>query len=138
MERSSQEEKVRIQAEFIGMPIGRQYSWPYVGLSKYCWPRTKECKQQDWRLRLSWEELVGSAGGALITVAFIPQVWRLYRLKSAREISLPFNLLFLMGGVCWLVYGISKELLSVIVSNAVNLTLVLAMLYAKMKYGRQP
>jgi hypothetical protein len=27
-------------------------------------------------------------------------------------------------------------LLSVIVSNAVNLTLVLAMLYAKMKYGR--
>jgi len=87
---------------------------------------------------LSWEEMVGFAGGALITVAFIPQVWRLYRLKSAREISLPFNLLFLMGGVCWLVYGISKELLSVIVSNAVNLTLVLAMLYAKMKYGRQP
>jgi hypothetical protein len=43
-----------------------------------------------------------------------------------------------MGGVCWLVYGISKELLSVIVSNAVNLTLVLAMPYAKMKYGRQP
>ena len=27
---------------------------------------------------------------------------------------------------------------TVIVSNAVNLTLVLAMLYAKMKYGRQP
>jgi len=87
---------------------------------------------------LSWEEMVGFAGGTLITVAFIPQVWRLYRLKSAREISLPFNLLFLMGGVCWLVYGISKELLSVIVSNAVNLTLVLAMPYAKMKYGRQP
>lgn len=87
---------------------------------------------------MSWEELVGFAGGALITVALIPQVWRLYRLKSAREISLVFNLLFLMGGVCWLVYGISKELLSVIVSNAVNLTLVLAMLYAKMKYGRQP
>lgn len=81
---------------------------------------------------------MGFAGGALITVALIPQVWRLYRLKSAREISLVFNLLFLMGGVCWLVYGISKELLSVIVSNAVNLTLVLAMLYAKMKYGRQP
>jgi len=43
-----------------------------------------------------------------------------------------------MGGVCWLAYGISKDLLSVIVSNAVNLVLVLAMLYAKVKYGRQP
>jgi uncharacterized protein with PQ loop repeat len=65
------------------------------------------------------------------------QMGGLYRLKSAREISLPFNLLFLMGGVCWLVYGISKDLVSVIVSNAVNLFLVLAMLYAKLKYGRQ-
>jgi MtN3 and saliva related transmembrane protein len=87
---------------------------------------------------LEWEEILGLIAGALITVAFIPQVWRLYRLKSAREISLPFNLLFLAGGVCWLGYGISKELLSVIVSNAMNLALVFAMLYAKAKYGRQP
>ena len=87
---------------------------------------------------MSWEEALGFAGGTLITLAFIPQVWRLYRLKSAREISLPFNILFLMGGICWLAYGVSKDLLSVIVSNAVNLVLVLAMLYAKVKYGRQP
>lgn len=87
---------------------------------------------------MEWQEILGLVAGSLITVAFIPQVWRLYRLKSAREISLPFNLLFLSGGVCWLAYGISKELLSVIVSNAVNLALVLAMLYAKVRYGRQP
>ena len=87
---------------------------------------------------MDWEEILGFVGGSLITVAFIPQVWRLYKLKSAREISLPFNILFLMGGICWLAYGISKDLLSVIVSNAVNLALVLAMLYAKVKYGRQP
>jgi len=92
----------------------------------------------DWRHELDWEEILGFVGGSLITVAFIPQVWRLYRLKSAREISLPFNILFLMGGMCWLAYGISKDLLSVIVSNVVNLALVLAMLYAKVKYGRQP
>jgi MtN3 and saliva related transmembrane protein len=100
--------------------------------------RAQRIQQQDWRLGLDWEEILGFVGGSLITVAFIPQVWRLYRLKSAREISLPFNILFLMGGMCWLAYGISKDLLSVMVSNAVNLALVLAMLYAKVKYGRQP
>ena len=83
-------------------------------------------------------EILGYIGGALISAALVPQVWRLYRLKSAREISLPFNLLFLLGGICWLLYGISKESPSIIVSNAVNLALVLAMLYAKVKYGRQP
>lgn len=87
---------------------------------------------------MEWEEVLGLVAGSLVTLAFIPQVWRLYKLKSAREISLPFTLLFLMGGLCWLAYGISKDLLSVVVSNAVNLTLVLAMLYAKVKYGRQP
>jgi MtN3 and saliva related transmembrane protein len=87
---------------------------------------------------LDWQEILGFAGGTLITLAFIPQVWRLYRLKSAREISLPFNLLFLVGGVCWLVYGILQGSPSIIVSNAVNLVLVLAMLYAKLKWGRQP
>lgn len=85
---------------------------------------------------MAWEEMIGFAGGALITVAFIPQVYRLYRLRSAREISLPFNLLFLLGGLCWLTYGISKELPSVIVSNSVSLVLVMAMLYAKFKYGK--
>ncbi len=87
---------------------------------------------------MAWEEALGFAGGTLITVAFIPQVWRLYQLKSAREISLPFNLLFMLGGVCWLAYGISKGSPSIIVSNAVNLVLVLAMLYAKVRYGKQP
>lgn len=87
---------------------------------------------------MDWKEALGFVAGALITVAFIPQVWRLYKLKSAREISLPFNLLFLAGGVCWLVFGVLEKSPSIIVSNAVNITLVLAMLYAKVRWGGQP
>jgi MtN3 and saliva related transmembrane protein len=94
--------------------------------------------ERDWRLHLAWQEILGYAGGFLISVALVPQVWRLYTLKSAREISLLFNVLFLVGGLCWLAYGISKELPSVIASNAVNLALVCAMLYAKVRWGEQP
>ena len=43
---------------------------------------------------LEWRELLRSMGGALTTVGFIPQVWRLFRLKGAREISLPFKAFF--------------------------------------------
>ncbi len=82
------------------------------------------------------KEVLGLVAGALISLALIPQVLRLYQLKSAHEISLLFNLLFLAGGVCWLAYGISKDLLSVIIANAVNICLVSAMLYAKVKYGQ--
>ena len=83
-----------------------------------------------------WEEFLGFVGGALVTTGFIPQVWRLFKLKSAHEISLLFTLLFLLGVTCWLVYGISLGLPPVILWNAITLVLACAILYAKLKYGR--
>lgn len=82
------------------------------------------------------KEILGLVGGALTTGAFIPQVWRLFKLKSAREISLPFNSLLWLGIACWLFYGIALGLAPVILWNALSLVLVSAMLYAKWRYGR--
>ena len=85
---------------------------------------------------MDWKELLGFIGGALTTVGFIPQVWRLFRLKSAHEISLPFIIFFIVGIGFWLSYGISLGLPSVIWWNALTLGLGCAMLYAKLRYGK--
>ncbi len=82
------------------------------------------------------EEALGFIAGLLMTVGFMPQVWRLYKLKSAREISLPFTLLFLIGAMLWLSYGVLLQLPPVILWNAITLFLGGAMLFAKLKYGR--
>lgn len=71
-----------------------------------------------------------------MTVAYVPQVVKLFRLKSAREISLPFTLLLLTGVLCWLGCGIVFQLFPVILWNAVGATFVAMLLYAKLKYGR--
>jgi MtN3 and saliva related transmembrane protein len=83
-----------------------------------------------------WEELLGFIAGALMTAGFVPQVWRLYKLKSAREISIPFTVLFLIGAALWLSYGVLLMLPPVILWNSLLLFLGGAMLYAKIKYGR--
>ena len=85
---------------------------------------------------MNWNELLGFIAGASISIAFIPQMWRLFKLKSAREISLPFTALLLLGAVCWLAYGVLQSLPPVIVWNAIGATEVCAILYAKLKYGR--
>jgi MtN3 and saliva related transmembrane protein len=85
---------------------------------------------------LDWKELLGFIGGALTTMGFVPQVWRLFRLRSAHEISLPFTVFFLLGIAFWLSYGISLGLLSVIIWNAITFVLGFAMLYAKLRYGK--
>jgi MtN3 and saliva related transmembrane protein len=85
---------------------------------------------------LTWQELLGFISGALMTFSMIPQVWRLFKLKSAREISLPFTLFFLIGTICWLSYGIVLSLAPVILWNAVTLVSAGAMLYAKIKFNK--
>ena len=85
---------------------------------------------------MEWREVLGFIGGALTTIGFIPQVWRLLRLKSAHEISLPFTVFFVTGIGFWLFYGISMRLPSLIIWNAITFALGWAMLYAKLRYGR--
>ena len=85
---------------------------------------------------MDWKELIGFVGGLLTTMGMIPQVWRLFKLKSAREISLTFSLLFNIGIGFWLSYGILQGLVSVIIWNGISLVLGCGMLYAKLRWGR--
>jgi MtN3 and saliva related transmembrane protein len=81
-------------------------------------------------------EYLGFMGGLLTNIGFIPQRWRLFRLKSAYEISLLFTSLFVMGISFWLAYGISFGYPSVIVWNVISLVVGISMMFAKLKYGR--
>jgi len=83
-------------------------------------------------------EIFGFIGAASINIAFIPQVYRLFKLKSAREISLPFTILLTFGNFAWLVYGLTLSLPSVIIANISATILNFLMIYAKLKYGRIP
>jgi MtN3 and saliva related transmembrane protein len=85
---------------------------------------------------LDWQQLLGLVAGALIAVSFVPQIWKLFKLKSAREISLPFTLLQLCGGILFLIYGLALSLPTIIITNILNTLLVGLILYAKMRYGR--
>jgi MtN3 and saliva related transmembrane protein len=86
---------------------------------------------------LSAQEVLGFVAGILVTVALVPQVVRVFRLKSAVEISLPFTILLIVGMLCWLGYGILFQLFPIIFWNAVGAGLVATLLSAKLKYGRR-
>lgn len=81
-------------------------------------------------------EYIGYIAGFLTTFAMLPQVLRVYRLKSAREISLLFSTSILVGVCLWLVYGIVLGLVPLIVWNSIGIGLVGLLLVAKLKYGR--
>jgi MtN3 and saliva related transmembrane protein len=81
-------------------------------------------------------DLLGWFAGALVTLSLLPQIIRVFRLRSAREISLLFNTMLLSGILLWLGYGIALSLLPVIIWNAIGAVLTALLLFAKLKYGR--
>jgi len=80
---------------------------------------------------------IGLVAGLLTTTAFIPQVWKIYRTKSGKDISARMFSLFSAGIVLWLVYGILLQSLPLILSNAVTLVLSLTIIGLKLHY-REP
>jgi MtN3 and saliva related transmembrane protein len=81
-------------------------------------------------------EMLGFVAGFLTTVGTVPQVWRLFRMRSAHEISVSFVAMFSAGVACWLAYGVALGLESVIFWNGTALMLQGAMIYAKVRWGR--
>jgi MtN3 and saliva related transmembrane protein len=88
------------------------------------------------KVRLLYIEIFGLLGEALTTFDYVPQLLRILKLKSAREISLPFTVSFLAGAICWLTYGILLSLVSIILSNSAGIIFLDMLLYGKLKYGR--
>jgi MtN3 and saliva related transmembrane protein len=88
------------------------------------------------KVRLLYIEIFGLLGEALTTFDYVPQLLRILKLKSAREISLPFTLSFLAEAICWLTYGILLSLVSIILSNSAGIIFLDMLLYGKLKYGR--
>lgn len=70
-----------------------------------------------------------------VALGLVPQILRVWKLKSAQEISLPFSLLFLIGTMIWLAYGLFLGLTSVIVWNGTNSALLILLLTLKLKFG---
>jgi len=87
-------------------------------------------------INLLYGEIFGLLGGALTTFGYVPQFVRILRLKSAREISLPFTVSFLAGATCWLAYGLMLSLMPVILWNLAGIIFLCMLLYGKLKYGR--
>ncbi len=82
-------------------------------------------------------EFVGFLAAFCTTVAFVPQLVRVVRLRSARDISLPTFLLFSVGVFLWLIYGLRIDSNPVILSNAFTLILSVSILILKLRYDHR-
>jgi MtN3 and saliva related transmembrane protein len=81
-------------------------------------------------------EILGLLAGLFTTLAAIPQIIKIFKYKSAVDISLIYVSMFLIGGGLWLAYGIVDRLMPIIFWNILGLSLNIAILIGKLKYSK--
>lgn len=84
---------------------------------------------------MSPTEILGFVAAVCTTASFVPQVWHILKTRDTRALSLMMYLLFTVGVVLWLVYGVMIGSVPVIVANSITLVLALVILICKVRWG---
>ncbi len=84
---------------------------------------------------MSAQDWIGGVAATLTTCSFIPQVWRVWKTRHTRDISLLMYALFTLGVGLWLAYGIMLASWPIIVANGITLLLAGTVLILKLRFG---
>jgi MtN3 and saliva related transmembrane protein len=83
------------------------------------------------------QETIGLVAGTLTTASFVPQVWKIWTTKSARDLSWGMVAVFCAGTFLWLIYGAMLGATSIIIANAITFLLSLAICVMKLRFDKQ-
>ena len=78
--------------------------------------------------------VLGLVAASLSTFAGLPQLWKVWRTRSTRDLSLITLGMGCSGAVLWLFYGSYIGSLPVLLGNAVGLSILSLTLYFKLRY----
>ena len=81
-------------------------------------------------------QFIGIIAAGLTSLAFYPQVVKIYRTKSSKDLSLGSMWQMAIGISLWIVYGISLKNYIIILANAVALIAFLSALVLHYRYNR--
>lgn len=81
-------------------------------------------------------EYVGMLAGFCTTIAFIPQLVKVLRTKTAQNISTLMYLIFILGVILWIIYGVYRNSWPIIIANAFTLLFASAILFVKLFLDR--
>ena len=78
--------------------------------------------------------ILGLVAGTLTTLAFLPQLLKIWQTKSAKDISFNTLIMFNIGIFLWLIYGIYLNALPIILANLFTLIFNMIIVWLKIRY----
>lgn len=82
--------------------------------------------------------VLGLFAAILTTISFLPQMWKIWQTKSAKDVSFIMLITFMSGLFLWLIYGIILGAWPIILANGVTLGFNFIILWLKIRYRKRP
>ena len=81
-------------------------------------------------------EIIGFLAGGLSSALFVPQIVKIFKEKSAEEISIITCIIGILSSGLWLWYGIVQDHISMIVTNIIAGIATVVLLSLKLIYNK--
>ena len=81
-------------------------------------------------------DLFGFFAALLTTIAFLPQLYKTWKTKSADDVSLIMLILFITGLIFWIIYGLKIHSIPILVANIVTFIFNFSILILKISYKK--
>jgi len=81
--------------------------------------------------------IIGLSAATLTMFAFIPQIIKVFRNKSAKDVSLMTLLQLSFGVSLWIAYGVHLKDATIIMANSVTLSTLIILLLLYFNYRRR-
>ena len=85
-------------------------------------------------LHFNYIDLFGFLAALLTTIAFLPQIYKTWKTKSADDVSFIMLILFITGLICWIIYGWKINSFPILVANIITFIFNLSILILKITY----
>ena len=72
---------------------------------------------------MNFASIIGVVAAILTTSAFVPQAFRVIRLRQTAHLSLTMYIMMFTGQACWLVYGLYLSDFPLILANVIGCSL---------------
>lgn len=80
---------------------------------------------------------LGLVAGVLTTIAYLPQLIKIWQSKSADDLSWSMLIILCAGIILWLVYGFSVRDIPIVAANIVTFVLASIILVLKIRYKQE-
>ena len=81
---------------------------------------------------------IGLLATAFTVASTLPQIRKAKKTKDTEDVSIRFLLVLIGGLFLWVVYGIGRSDIVIVIGNFIGMSLNIYMLILKVRYSREP